>query len=99
MAESLHVISVFESVPGQTAEALVLARRLGRELSASPGALQVRLLQGLHRPDHLEIISTWESQDAYERAQNSPGLAAMHQEIDERLASPADHRLHHAIPD
>ena len=99
VAESLHVITVFESMPGRTAEALTLARQIGHRLSTSPGALQVQLLQGLHQPDHLEVISTWEAADAYERAWQSPGLEAARREMEQLLASPIDDRLHHAMPE
>ena len=96
-AESVHVITAFESVPGRAAEALSLARELARQMKASPGALEVQLLQGVHRPDLLEIVSTWESQDAYDGARDAPKLAATLREVDGLLASPVDDRLHHAI--
>src|SRR5438094_540611 len=76
-----------------------LAQQIGRQLSTSPGALEVQLLQGLPRPDHIEVISTWESPDAYERAWHSPGLVAARREMEELLASPIDDRLHHAMPE
>jgi quinol monooxygenase YgiN len=66
-------------------------------MGASPGALEVQLLQGIHRPDLLEVVSTWESQDAYERARGGSALAATLREVDDLLASPVDERLHHAI--
>jgi quinol monooxygenase YgiN len=97
VAESLHVITALESVPQRAADAVRLAGRIGRHMSTSPGVVQVVLLQGLHRPDQLEIVSSWESQDAYERALNSPALAAARQDIEELLASPIDDRLHHPL--
>src|SRR5205807_10298613 len=81
-AGSLHVVTAFESVPGRTAEAQSLIRELARLMHASPGALEVQLLQGIHRPDLLELVSTWESQGAYERARGSSALATTLREVD-----------------
>ena len=93
------MITAFESVPQRAADAVRLAGRIGRILSASPGVVRVTLLQRLHRPDQLEIVSGWESEDAYERARNSPALVAARHDMEELLASPIDDRLHHTLPE
>jgi quinol monooxygenase YgiN len=98
VAGPLHVITALESVPQRAADAVRLAGLMGRQMSTSPGVVQVMLLQRLHRPDQLEIVSSWVSQDAYERAWNGPALAAARHDMEEVLASPIDDRLHHPLP-
>jgi quinol monooxygenase YgiN len=99
VAGPLHAITAFESVPERAADALALAERIGRHLSTSEGVVQVQLLQRLHRPDQLEIVSSWESQDAYERAWNGPAVVTARQEMEELLVSPIDDRLHLPLPE
>jgi quinol monooxygenase YgiN len=68
-------------------------------MSDSPGAVDAQLLQLVDRPDHLEVLSSWESQDAYDRALTALPLAAIRNELEELLASPIDDRLHHLLQD
>ena len=97
MAESVHVIAALESVPEQSAALLGLARQVAGELRKSPGVEYVRLLQRLDQPDRLEIVSRWESQDAYERAGQQPGVTTILRQIDHLLASPIHERAHEAL--
>ena len=97
MAESVHVIAALESVPERSAALLGLARQVAGELRKSPGAQYVRLLRRLDQPDRLEIVSGWESQDAYERARQQPGVTTVLGEIDHLLASPIHERVHEAL--
>jgi heme-degrading monooxygenase HmoA len=88
-----------ESVPERAADGVRLAGRIGRLMSSSPGVKQVLLLQRFQRPDQLEIVSEWESEDAYEQAWNGPALVAARHDMAELLASPIDDRLHHRLPE
>ena len=98
MAEMLYVITQFEAVPQRTEAVLAAADRLGREMRSCPGSYEVALLQRIHTPTKLEIVSRWESQEDYQGALRSPLVQAIRAEIDLLLAAPIDDRLHHAMP-
>ena len=98
MAEMLYVVTQLEAVPQRMEAALATARRLAREMSSCPGAHRVVLLQRIHTPTNVEIVSRWESDDDYQSALRSPLLQATRSEIDLLLAAPIDDRLHHAMP-
>ncbi|MBO0686835.1 MAG: antibiotic biosynthesis monooxygenase [Candidatus Dormibacteraeota bacterium] len=97
MAESAHVIAALESVPERSDALVGLARQVAGELRKSPGVQYVRLLQRVDQPDRLEVVSGWESLDAYERAGQQPGVTAMLREIDHLLASPIHERVHEEL--
>ena len=97
MAESVHVIAALDSVPEQTAALLGLARQVAGELRNSPGVEYVRLLRRLDQPDRLEIVSGWESRDAYERAGQQTSVTTLLREVDPLLASPIHERVHEVL--
>jgi quinol monooxygenase YgiN len=71
----------------------LLLRHLGT-LRNSPGLSRADLLQQVQRGNHFELLTVWESDEAYEAHHSDEATIAFRQEVFPMLGSPWDDRIH-----
>jgi quinol monooxygenase YgiN len=71
-----------------------LLLRHTEELRAAPGLLHAYLLQQTARGNHFELVTVWETDEAYEAHHSLDATVAFRQEVFQMLGSPWDDRIH-----
>jgi len=65
-----------------------------KALEAAPGLLRAYLLQQTARGNHFELVTVWETDEAYEGHHSLDATVAFRTEVFPMLGSPWDDRIH-----
>ena len=88
------VITHLDFKPPFTDAGRELLVRHAEDIRSIPGALRCYLLQQTARGNHFELVTVWETDEAYEAHQSLDATVAFRTEVYPMLGSPWDDRIH-----
>jgi quinol monooxygenase YgiN len=74
-----------------------LLLRHSEALRSTPGLLRCYLLQAAERGNHFELVTVWETDEAYEAHRSLDETVAFRGEVFPMLGSPWDDRVHRLL--
>jgi quinol monooxygenase YgiN len=93
----LHVITHVDVIPPRTADGTQLLQEHARKLHGVTGLVRCELLRQVFKKNHFELLTVWESRDAYDAHLASTATREFREQLHPMLGSPIDDRLHELL--
>jgi quinol monooxygenase YgiN len=94
MADEIHVLTHIDLIPPNADAGTQAVEEYVTSLPEAPGFIRSQVLQQVFRKNHLELVTVWASQEAYEADLGSAHTLAFRQKLHPLIGAPFDDRLH-----
>lgn len=93
----IYVVTHVDIIPPETAAGTKLVQQYVQETRKEKGLVRIESYAQLSRLNHISIVEVWDSQKAYDEHVAAPHTRQFRQQLDPKLGSPYDERLHQIL--
>jgi len=95
--DMIYVVSHVDIIPPETAAGTKLVQQYVGDSRKDKGVVRVEAGSEISRGNHISIVEVWQNQKAFDEHLAAAHTRQFRQQIDPKLGSPYDERLHHSI--
>lgn len=95
--DMIYVVSHVDIIPPETAAGTKLVQQYVVDTRKDKGLVRVEASSEVARGNHISIVEVWQNQKAFDEHVAAAHTRQFRQQIDPKLGSPYDERLHHSL--
>lgn len=95
--DRIYVVSHVDIIPPEAAAGTKLVQQYVMDTRKDPGIVRVEAGAEISRANHISIVEVWQNQKAFDDHVAAAHTRQFRQQIDPKLGSPYDERLHHSL--
>ena len=95
--DMIYVVAHVDIIPPETAAGTKLVQQYVTDTRKDKGIVRVEASAEISRVNHISIVEVWQNQKAFDEHVASAHTRQFRQQIDPKLGSPYDERLHHSL--
>jgi quinol monooxygenase YgiN len=95
--DRIYVVTHVDIIPPEAAAGTKLVQQYVVDTRKDPGLVRVEAGAEISRGNHISIVEVWQNQKAFDEHVAAAHTRQFRQQIDPKLGSPYDERLHHSI--
>lgn len=95
--DMIYVVSHVDIIPPETAAGTKLVQQYVVDTRKDKGNVRVEASAEISRVNHITIVEVWQNQKAFDEHVSAGHTRQFRQQIDPKLGSPYDERLHHSL--
>jgi quinol monooxygenase YgiN len=95
--DRIYVVTHVDIIPPEAAAGTKLVQQYVTDTRKDPGIVRVEAGAEISRGNHLSIVEVWQNQKAFDEHVAAAHTRQFRQQIDPKLGSPYDERLHHSL--
>jgi quinol monooxygenase YgiN len=95
--DMIYVVTHVDIIPPETAAGTKLVQQYVLDTRKDKGIVRVEASAEISRVNHISIVEVWQSQKAFDEHVAAAHTRQFRQQIDPKLGSPYDERLHHGL--
>ncbi len=95
--DRIYVVTHVDIIPPETAAGTKLVQQYVVDTRKDPGLVRVEAGSEISRGNHISILEVWQNQKAFDEHVAAAHTRQFRQQIDPKLGSPYDERLHHSV--
>jgi quinol monooxygenase YgiN len=95
--DMIYVVSHVDIIPPEAAAGTKLVQQYVTDTRKDKGVVRVEASAEISRGNHISIVEVWQNQKAFDEHVAAPHTRQFRQQIDPKLGSPYDERLHHSL--
>jgi quinol monooxygenase YgiN len=95
--DMIYVVAHVDIIPPETAAGTKLVQQYVVDTRKDKGIVRVDASAEISRVNHISIVEVWQSRQAFDEHVAAAHTRQFRQQIDPKLGSPYDERLHHSL--
>jgi len=95
--DMIYVVTHVDIIPPETAAGTKLVQQYVGDSRKDKGVVRVEASSEISRGNHISIVEVWQNQKAFDEHVAAAHTRQFRQQIDPKLGSPYDERLHHSL--
>jgi quinol monooxygenase YgiN len=95
--DRIYVVTHVDIIPPEAATGTKLVQQYVVDTRKDPGIVRVEAGSEISRGNHISILEVWQNQKAFDDHVAAAHTRQFRQQIDPKLGSPYDERLHHSL--
>jgi len=95
--DRIYVVTHVDIIPPKAADGTKLVQQYVVDTRKDPGLVRVEAGSEIARGNHISIVEVWQNQKAFDEHVAAAHTRQFRQQIDPKLGSPYDERLHHSL--
>jgi quinol monooxygenase YgiN len=95
--DMIYVVTHVDIIPPEKDAGTKLVQQYVAETRKDKGVVRVDASSEISRGNHISIIEVWQNQKAFDEHVAAAHTRQFRQQIDPKLGSPYDERLHHSL--
>jgi quinol monooxygenase YgiN len=95
--DRIYVVTHVDIIPPEAAAGTKLVQQYVVDTRKDPGLVRVEAGSEISRGNHISILEVWQNQKAFDEHVAAAHTRQFRQQIDPKLGSPYDERLHHSV--
>ena len=95
--DMIYVVSHVDIIPPEAAAGTKLVQQYVADTRKDKGIVRVEAGSEISRGNHISIVEVWQNQKAFDEHVAAAHTRQFRQQIDPKLGSPYDERLHHSL--
>jgi quinol monooxygenase YgiN len=95
--DMIYVVTHVDIIPPEAAAGTKLVQQYVADTLKDKGIVRVEAGSEISRGNHISIVEVWQNQKAFDEHVAAAHTRQFRQQIDPKLGSPYDERLHHSI--
>ena len=95
--DRIYVVTHVDIIPPEAAAGTKLVQQYVLDTRKDPGVVRVEASSEISRGNHISIVEVWQNQKAFDDHVASAHTRQFRQQLDPKLGSPYDERLHHSL--
>ena len=95
--DKIYVVTHVDIIPPETAAGTKLVQQYVSDTRKDKGVVRVEASAEISRVNHISIVEVWQTQKAFDEHLAAAYTRQFRQQIDPKLGSPYDERLHHSL--
>ena len=96
-AGKIYVVTHVDIIPPETTAGTKLVQQYVADSRKEKGAVRIESFAQISRLNHISIVEVWQSQKDFDEHTAAAHTRQFRQQIDPKLGSPYDERLHQAL--
>jgi len=95
--DMIYVVTHVDIIPPETAAGTKLVQQYVADTRKDKGIVRVDASAEISRVNHISIVEVWQNRQAFDEHVAAAHTRQFRQQIDPKLGSPYDERLHHSL--
>ncbi len=95
--DRIYVVTHVDIIPPEAAAGTKLVQQYVTDTRKDPGIVRVEASAEISRGNHISIVEVWQNQKAFDEHVAAAHTRQFRQQIDPKLGSPYDERLHRSL--
>jgi quinol monooxygenase YgiN len=95
--DMIYVVTHVDIIPPETAAGTKLVQQYVADTRKDKGIVRVDAGAEISRVNHISIVEVWQNRQAFDEHVAAAHTRQFRQQIDPKLGSPYDERLHHSL--
>jgi quinol monooxygenase YgiN len=95
--DKIYVVTHVDIIPPEAAAGTKLVQQYVADTRKDPGIVRVEASAEISRGNHISIVEVWQNRKAFDAHVAAEHTRQFRQQIDPKLGSPYDERLHHSL--
>jgi quinol monooxygenase YgiN len=95
--DRIYVVTHVDIIPPEAAAGTKLVQQYIVDTRKDPGVVRIEASSEISRGNHISIVEVWQNQKAYDDHVAAAHTRTFRQQLDPKLGSPYDERLHHSL--
>jgi quinol monooxygenase YgiN len=95
--DMIYVVAHVDIIPPETAAGTKLVQQYVADTRKDKGIVRVDASAEISRVNHISIVEVWQNRQAFDEHVAAAHTRQFRQQIDPKLGSPYDERLHHSL--
>lgn len=95
--DRIYVVTHVDIIPPEAAAGTKLVQQYVIDTRKDPGIVRVEASSEISRGNHISIVEVWQNQKAFDDHVAAAHTRQFRQQLDPKLGSPYDERLHHSL--
>jgi quinol monooxygenase YgiN len=95
--DRIYVVTHVDIIPPEAAAGTKLVQQYVIDTRKDPGIVRVEASSEISRGNHISIVEVWQNQKAFDDHIAAAHTRQFRQQLDPKLGSPYDERLHHSL--
>jgi quinol monooxygenase YgiN len=95
--DMIYVVTHVDIIPPEAAAGTKLVQQYVTDTRKDKGNVRVEASSEISRGNHISIVEVWQNQKAFDEHVAAAHTRQFRQQIDPKLGSPYDERLHHSL--
>jgi quinol monooxygenase YgiN len=95
--DMIYVVAHVDIIPPETAAGTKLVQQYVVDTRKDKGIVRVDASAEISRVNHISIVEVWQNRQAFDEHVAAAHTRQFRQQIDPKLGSPYDERLHHSL--
>ena len=95
--DRIYVVTHVDIIPPEAAAGTKLVQQYVTDTRKDKGNVRVEASSEISRGNHISIVEVWQNQKAFDEHVAGAHTRQFRQQIDPKLGSPYDERLHHSL--
>jgi quinol monooxygenase YgiN len=95
--DRIIVVTHVDIIPPEAAAGTKLVQQYIVDTRKDPGAVRIEASSEISRGNHISIVEVWQNQKAFDDHVAAAHTRQFRQQLDPKLGSPYDERLHHSL--
>jgi quinol monooxygenase YgiN len=95
--DRIYVVTHVDIIPPEAAAGTKLVQQYMVDTRKDPGVVRIEASSEISRGNHISIVEVWQNQKAFDDHVAAAHTRQFRQQLDPKLGSPYDERLHHSL--
>jgi quinol monooxygenase YgiN len=95
--DMIYVVTHVDIIPPEAAAGTKLVQQYVTDTRKDKGVVRVEASAEISRGNHISIVEVWQNQKSFDEHVAAAHTRQFRQQIDPKLGSPYDERLHHSL--
>ena len=95
--DMIYVVTHVDIIPPEAAAGTKLVQQYVTDTRKDKGIVRVEAGSEISRGNHISIVEVWQNQKAFDEHVAAAHTRQFRQQLDPKLGSPYDERLHHSV--
>jgi quinol monooxygenase YgiN len=95
--DRIYVVTHVDIIPPEAAAGTKLVQQYIVDTRKDPGVVRIEASSEISRGNHISIVEVWQNQKAFDDHVAAAHTRQFRQQLDPKLGSPYDERLHHSL--
>jgi quinol monooxygenase YgiN len=95
--DMIYVVTHVDIIPPEAAAGTKLVQQYVSDTRKDKGVVRIDASAEISRSNHISIVEVWQNQKAFDEHVAAAHTRQFRQQIDPKLGSPYDERLHHSL--
>jgi quinol monooxygenase YgiN len=95
--DMIYVVTHVDIIPPEAAAGTKLVQQYVADTRKDKGVVRIDASAEISRGNHISIVEVWQNQKAFDEHVAAAHTRQFRQQIDPKLGSPYDERLHHSL--